>query len=223
MKKTKDLSTEQLIVHLAGSARVVTPLKPPFVRLILWMAVATVLSAIVVLAVGPRRDLSTAVVTPGFVASIVCLFVTMVAGAAAAFVLSVPGAERSWLQRALPVAAALAWPVVWAFLLATAAGSDGRTPGVFHAACAIEILGISAISGAILLAMIRRAAPLRPAWTAATISLSAIAVASAATQVMCPLSDPAHQLGGHVLVAAVVGVSGLLVAKNDLGSRFAPK
>jgi metal-sulfur cluster biosynthetic enzyme len=65
---------------------------------------------------------------PAFAASLALLAVAAFGAAAAAFVLSVPGAERSWAQRAIPVAAALAWPVIWILVLAEAPASFTRDP-----------------------------------------------------------------------------------------------
>ncbi len=211
------MKTDELIVQLARAAKPVTPLRPPSIRLAQWMAWTLAIGGLGVLLIGPRADLSSAIGAPAYALSLALLLVTTVGAAAAAFVLAVPGAERSWLQRGLPVAAALAWPVIWVVVMVRAAGS-GAASTPFHWACAIEIFVLAALSGRVLLGMIRRAAPLRPAWTAATVSLAAVGSAAAATQVICPISGPAHQLIGHVLVAAIIGLAGLLAGRRVLSS-----
>lgn len=216
MKKTDELTTEALIVRLASSAGPVTPLRPPAVRAVQWSLVTLAIGFLAVIVVGPRRDWAQAIVSPAFAVSLTLLFVATFSAALAACVLGVPGAERSWLQRAVPVIGALAWPAVWVFVLIGASVSMAPARKLFHSACALEILAISAVCGWLLWRMVRRAAPLRPGWTAAMISLASVAAASAATQIICPLSDPAHQLIGHVLVAATIGIVALGVGRRAL-------
>ena len=206
------MKTDDLILQLARSVEPVTPLPAPSIRLLRWMALAAVVAAAAVFAIGPRRDLAAALARPAFAASLVALLLATVSSAAAALVLSVPGAERSALQRALPIVAAAAWPAAW--LTAMLTNATPVAARIFHWACAIEIAVLGAASGWALFAMIRRAAPLRPAWTAGIASLAAITIASAATQVICPIDDPAHQLLGHVLVAAGVGCAGFIAGRR---------
>ena len=208
------MKTEDLILQLAKSAAPVTPLAAPSIRLLRWMALAALVTAVAIVAIGPRHDLIAAAARPAFTASLVGLLVATVSAAAAALVLSVPGAERSPLQRALPVVAAAAWPAAWLAAMTTNAAPGGAR--LFHLACAVEIAALGAASGWVLFAMIHRAAPLRPGWTAGLASLAAITSASAATQVICPVDDPGHQLFGHVLVAAVVGLAGFLTGQRLL-------
>ena len=67
-----------------------------------------------------------------------------------------------------------------------------------------------------LFAMLRRAAPLRRAWSAALATLAVAALAAVATQVICPVDAPAHQLVGHVLPVAFLSVSGAIVGRQWL-------
>ncbi len=61
-----------------------------------------------------------------------------------------------------------------------------------------------------------RAAPLRRAWSAAFATLAAVALAAVATQVICPVDDPAHQLVGHVAPVALLSVWGAIVGRRWL-------
>jgi hypothetical protein len=214
------VKTDELIVQLAKSAEPVTPLPPLSIRLAQWLGLAIALAAVGVFAIGPRADLGSVLTRPVFAASLLALLVATVSSAAAAFVLSVPGAERSAFQRVLPILATAAWPVAW--LLAMSATTDRGTTRLFHAACAIEIAVVAGISGAALLAMLRRAAPLRPGWTAAIASLAAVAIGAAMTQIICPIDDPAHVLIGHVLVAVLVGLVGCVVGYRALTRHDRP-
>jgi hypothetical protein len=86
----------------------------------------------------------------------------------------------------------------------------------FHWACVIEIVGLSIVPSWVLFVMLRRAAPLRRAWSAAFATLAAVALAAVATQVICPLDDPAHQLVGHLLPVALLSLSGTIVGRRWL-------
>ena len=62
--------------------------------------------------------------------------------------------------------------------------------------------------------MLRRAAPLRQAWTGALATLAAAALGAAATQVLCPIDDPAHQLVGHVLPVILLAIAGTIAGRR---------
>lgn len=216
------MKTDELILQLATSARPVTPLPPPSVRMLRWLALATLFAAAAVMVIGARADLRAAVSRPAIIASLLSLLTATVSAAAAAFAMSVPGAERSPRQHLLPIAAAVAWLATWLVMLAQSPAGHAR---LFHAGCANEIAVLGVASGWALLVMLRRAAPLEPNWTAGIAAIAAVTVASAATQVMCPIDDPAHQLVGHVLIAALVGLAGFIVGRGRLawprpGSRL---
>lgn len=207
------MKTDELILQLAKSAAPVRLLPPPFARTLRWLAMATMVGAVAVTAIGPRADLAAAVTRPAVLASLLALLIAAVSAAAAAMTMSVPGVERSPAQRAVPIAAIVAWAGTWLLMMATSPAGHAR---LFHAGCAIEIAVLGVACGWTLVAMLRRAAPLKPAWTAGIAAIAAVTVASAATQLICPIDDPAHQLVGHVLVAAVVGLTAFIVGRGRL-------
>lgn len=210
------MKTDELILHLAQSAVPVRPLAPPFVRALRWLLTAAMAAAAAVIALGPRTHLDTAVTQPAFVISLAALIVAAISAAVIAMAMSVPGAERSPRRRVLPIASMVAWAMTWLLVLATGPAGHAR---LFHAGCAIEIAALGLVSGWVLVAMLRRAAPLQPAWTAGIAAIAAVTAASAATQVICPIDDPAHQLVGHVLVAAFVGLSVFVIGRARLAAR----
>jgi len=165
---------------------------------------------VVVLMIGPRDDLSSALTRPIFIGSLVALLLTLASGGFAAFVLSVPGAQRSRVQSAVPILTAAAWFAMWLVAFSAAGAPAGRSTAAVHAACAILIAVCALATGWFLFVMIARAAPLRPLWTAAIASLASMAAGAAVAQVFCPADDPKHQLVGHVVIALVVAGSGLL-------------
>jgi hypothetical protein len=209
--------TDELIVQLARAAGPVRPLPGPSVRLARWTAAAVPVTALGVIVIGPRGDVWTAIHQPTFVALAVATLGTALLSAAGAFVLSVPGVERSPLQRAVPLVAGAVWALVLVVLLRTGGDPLERVLALpFHWACLIEIVGLSIVPGWALFAMLRRAAPLRRAWSAALATLAAGALAAVATQIICPVDDPAHQLVGHVLPVALLSVWGAIVGRRWL-------
>jgi hypothetical protein len=159
----------------------------------------------------------TAIYQPTFVGLAVATLGTALLSAAGAFVLSVPGAERSSLQRVVPVVAGGGWALVLVASLTNGGDPVQRVMALpFHWACLIEIVGLSVVPGWALFAMLRRAAPLRRVWTAGLAVLAAGALAAVATQLICPVDDPAHLLVGHVLPVAFLSVSGAIVGRRWL-------
>lgn len=211
------MRTDELIVQLARAAGPVRPLPGPSVRLARWTAAAVSMTALGVIVIGPRADVLTAIYQPTFVALAVATLGTALLSAAGAFVLSVPGVERSPLQRAVPLVAGGVWALVLVVLLTTGGDPVQRILALpFHWACVIEIVGLSIVPSWVLFVMLRRAAPLRRAWSAAFATLAAVALAAVATQVICPLDDPAHQLVGHLLPVALLSLSGTIVGRRWL-------
>ena len=211
------MRTDELIVQLARAAGPVRPLPGPSVRLARWTAAAASMTALGVIVIGPRADVLTAIYQPTFVALAVATLGTALLSAAGAFVLSVPGVERSPLQRAVPLVAGGVWALVLVVLLTTGGDPVQRILALpFHWACVIEIVGLSIVPSWVLFVMLRRAAPLRRAWSAAFATLAAVALAAVATQVICPLDDPAHQLVGHLLPVALLSLSGTIVGRRWL-------
>jgi hypothetical protein len=75
---------------------------------------------------------------------------------------------------------------------------------------------LSVVPGWWLFAMLRRAAPLRRAWAGALATLAAVAIGATATQFICPIDDPAHQLVGHMLPVAVLSMLGAIAGLRYL-------
>lgn len=212
------MRTDELIAQLARSARPITPLPPPGVRAVRWFAAAVFVMIVAVVMIGPRDDLSSALRRPIFLGSFAALLLTLASGAGAAFALSVPGAERSLAQRALPLMTTAAWSAIWLIVVSTAGAPAGPRTAPFHPACAIQIAVCAVATGWLLFLMLARAAPLRPLWTAAVASLASIATGAAVAQVLCPVDDPRHQLIGHVVIALFVAGAGLLVGRPALNT-----
>lgn len=214
------MKTEDLIVQLASSAAPVRPLASPARRFASWTIAATVVAGLGMAIIGPRADIRTALQSPTFLMLATMTFFTAVLSAIAAFVLSVPGAERSSAQHWLPIGTV----VMWAGLLIGALVDSGApmsrlTAFPFHAACTIEIGGLALLPGLLIFFMVRRAAPLRLGWSAALAVLAAVAFAATATQIICPIDDPAHHLVAHLGPATLMVMLGGVAAWSRLRRR----
>lgn len=207
--------TEDLIVALAADASPVQRLEPIRTRLLRWFGVPAATGAAGVWAFGPRGDLGAALGETGFVVDGLLTIGTGALAAAGAFVLSVPGAERTRLQRWLPPAGLTAWAAFLSWRFAGAGGSWADLAAEpWHLACAARILSIAALPAIAGFLMIRRAAPLDLDWTAALTSLACLALATLAVQIVCPFGTTAH-----VIVAHLVPLTGLLAVGTVAGAR----
>lgn len=216
------MKTDDLIIALATSAGPVQPLPRPLVRLARWTLGAALFVALGVLVIHPRADLSTVIREPVFAAVAGTTLVAALLAAAAAFVLSVPGEERLPLQHYVPFVGAGVWALGLSILLAAGGDSLGRLLALpVHTACVAEIVGLALVPGSMLFAMLRRAAPLEPAWSAALATLAAVGLGAVATQLICPIDDPAHQLVGHFAPVAVLVLLGAVVGRRWLSSAGA--
>ena len=211
------MRTDELIVALARAAGPVRPLPSPSLRLATWTVATVPVTVFGAIVIGLRADVSAAIGQPTFIGMALATLGTAVLSAASALVLSVPGAERSVLQRVLPLVTGGLWALALVVLLTTGGDAVQRLLlWPFHWACLIEIAGLSIVPGWLLFSMVRRAAPLRRAWSGALAMLAAVAIGAAATQFICPLDDPAHQLVGHVLPVATLSVLGALAGHRYL-------
>jgi hypothetical protein len=100
---------------------------------------------------GVRSDLAAQMMNGWFVARATATLAIVVAAAIVAFFMSVPGAERSRLVRALPLAACL----VWAVLLVGTIAANGSPLEVLlqvtpHPSCVLLIVATALLPGATL-------------------------------------------------------------------------
>jgi len=212
------MKTEDLIADLASRATPVRPLPSPSVRTLAWLAVATASAAAGVLVFGTRPNLASLVTSQDFLLTAALALATAGLSAAAALVLAVPGAERSALVRGIPLAVLGMWTLTAVMTVLQA--SHGLSGVSDWYVCAIRVAAIGFVPAMVLVAMLRRAAPLRLEWTGALALASAAATGALAIQFICPVDDAGHALLGHlgpVLALAVAGgaaATSLLVTKS---------
>ena len=214
------MKTDVLIVELARDLRPVRPLSSPLLRLSRWLAAVMVVAAFGIWLLGPRADLASAIASAVYDARFVLTVAAGILAGAAAFVLSVPAAEHYRVQRIVPFAFAMAWALLLGFLLVSGGrGVERLVAFPVNWPCGYKILVFSVIFGGALLIALRRAASLEITWTAALAALSSTALAAAATQLICPVDDPAHQIVGHVLPVTVLALLGTVIGFRTLDWR----
>jgi hypothetical protein len=206
---------EGIIRSLAADLKPVRPLPPPPVRALVWLAVVVAaglgLAAIADLpAVAARLAAA-----PDMWLAAAGAALTMVLAAIAAFELSLPDRNQAWAL--LPLPSALLW------IAASGAGClrTWLVPDT-HAAvlndskdCILFILAVSVPLSALLLAMLRRAYPLRPGLAAALAGLACAAAAATLLNLFHPYDASATDLAVHV---AAVGL--VVLANRAYGGRM---
>jgi hypothetical protein len=175
------------------------------------------LSAAGVLVLGPRADLAHALVQPAYAGRLVTTVLTAVFASLAAFAFSVPNADRSPLQQILPYVAFAAWVLLLTVLLVSGGQPVARVMAFpVNWPCGYKILGFSLIPAIALFVLLGRAAPLQVTQNAALAALAATTLGAVATQLICPVDDPAHQLVGHVIPVVVLAVIALAAGYRTL-------
>ncbi len=188
-----------LIAALADDLTPVRHLRSPWIRCARWLSVAAVLAGIGVVLLGMSSDVRGAIHDSWFAAHVAVTLVMAALAAAVAFVLSVPDATLSRSVRWLPVGVGLAWVVFLAGRLVLeapeAATAANRPPAD---ACATAVASVALLPAALVLVMIRRAAPLSPAWSAGLGAAGAGGLAACGTYFHCLNVEAAHALVSHV-------------------------
>jgi hypothetical protein len=214
----KPVRTEDLIVALAADASRVVRLPSVTMRASRWMAAAATLTMLGVSLIGFRADLLMRIREVAFAREAALILAAGVLAAIAAFVLSVPGAERTGYQRLLPLPAVLAWVGALAERLAREGAPWAAVmTEPWHLACGAQILVLSLAPALAAFVMIRRAAPLQFGWTAFLSALAALAFATAGVQLACPIDPASHVLVSHALPLAVLTVLGAAAGARWLG------
>jgi hypothetical protein len=198
------VTTDDLILALARQARPVTPLRPPAVRLLGWLALAALSATAGVWVYGLRPDSATMAASRGFAVDAVLALVILLSAAGAALLLAVPGAERRPVLRALALAAVVGWIALT--IQAVWLQGEGLDGAAHWAACASRVASVALVPGLALLAMLGRGAPLRKGWAVGLSGAAAGAAGALAVLLTCPIVDPAHVLLGHVAPVALLGL-----------------
>lgn len=205
------------IAALARSGTAVRPLRTPSVRLARWALMSAGLGAVSLVLFGVRADAMAQAGNGWFMARAAATLAVAIGAATVAMLMSVPGIEPSRVTRALPMAACLAWAAMLIVPIATSESPvEVLRQVAVHPSCVLFIAATALPAWAVLVRMLRRAAPLHVRWTAGLVGLASLAAGALTAQFVCSDDRAAHHLLWHftpvvgLAVASVVAGSSLL-------------
>jgi hypothetical protein len=197
--------TQQLIADLVTQLVPVRPLRPPFVRALLWLAAISAFAAALILSPAHTVQRTTYTMTD---VELWSMLATAVFGVLAAFELSIPGNSPRWVWAPIPPL------IVW---IASSGHSCyhlwriGASAGHMSAKlpdCFLFILIMSVPLAVLLLWMLRRAQPIAPVPVAFTAGTGVAAASAFLLQFFHPFDVTFMDLAVHLsAVALVVGVT----------------
>jgi len=208
--------TRALIDQLAGRASAVRTLPSPMKRTVVWITVATALIATMVVSLGLRANLGSALLQPGQAMEWMGSVLTGIFAAYATFQVSVPGRSASWAW--LPVLPAALWLGgigVGCLHDFTVQGSAAFAIETHSSECARAIIAMSLPLILVMVIMVRHAGVVRPAPTAMLAALSAAALCSAGVSLL-----HAGESSLMVLVWHLGSVVALSMASVSLGGKL---
>lgn len=210
-----DAMHDALIGRLAADARPVRPLAPAWQRAVLWMGAALWVGLLLSFFTDFASLRVRLMAAPDMWLSAVGAAATAVLAAWAAFETSVPGRSRLWAVIPLPPLALWLGASTMGCLRAAGIAGTGPEPPMHGMACLGFLLLVSLPLAALLVALLRRACPLRPGLTALLGGLASAGAASVLLTMIHPFDATAEDLGLH-LVAVVVILGGSRVVGRGL-------
>jgi hypothetical protein len=199
-------TTTDLIEQLCASLQPVRRLRPPLIRAGFWLVCAAAPVVLLAVVLGVRPGLGRLLLTPTFAAALAGSLLTGALAAIAAFELSLPDRSRSWLL--LPTPALILWVSTIGYGCLTdwvRLEPDGVRLGT-TLECFATLVIVSLPTAALIVAMLRRTAWLRPTPVAITGGLAVGGIAATAMSLL-------HALDATVMVLAwTLGVAALFVA-----------
>lgn len=211
-------SYDSLIQSLGAELVPVRRLLPPWLRTLGWLLAVAAIAAVLFMHYGSADMLRRWSGAPDLAWAGLGALATAITAAWAAFALGVPGRRAAWAW--LPLPAALLW------LGASGLGClrEWIAPATHVASaheasdCLLFIVAFSVPLSGLLIVLLRRACPLRPALTAVLIGLAS-AAASASLLEICHAFDAAatdlamHTLAVGLVVAANAAMGGRLLSR----------
>lgn len=203
---------DQLIVQLSAEAEPVRRLLPVWARTLTWLVASATTLGLALAWLGLRPDLAERITEPWFLVQIPLALACALSAAWSAFTLAVPGAERRWLTRWLPMAVLAGWAAWMVYRMADFV-SDPAVWGEVAAGLSLEEalkgLGIAAVPGLLLLLMVRRGEPLRPGWAGGLAMLAAGSVSFLVDLLSCMSFCPIHAVYLHLIPTLLTGLLGV--------------
>jgi hypothetical protein len=204
--------TDHLIESLAESARPVRPLRRPWIRVAGWSAVAIPYVALVVYLMSPRDDLAAKMSDSRFIIEQLAALGTGLTAALVAFATVVPGYSRKIIiMPTVPLA-------IWLGSLGEGCVADWLRWGPEGLSlrpdwlCLPAIVLVGVVPAIVMVAMLRRGAPLTPHMTAALGALAAAGLGNFGLRLFHPqdasLMVLVWQFGTVFVLSVLAGCTG---------------
>lgn len=206
------LETDELIRRLAMSARPVSRLRPPWMRTAQWLAIALPSVAIVVMLVSPRDDLAAKLAETPFLIEQVAALATAVTASIVAFCMIIPGYSRKLALLPLPPLALWLGSLGRGCLESWLQSDSGALQLSPDWICFPSIAMVGAVPALVMVAMLRRGAPMAPRMTVAFGALAAAALGNFGLRLFhdqdASLMVLVWQFGSVALLSALAGWGG---------------
>lgn len=206
------MNTAKLIEQLASGVGAVRPLPPPWMRTAAWLALSLPFLALVTVAMSPRADLAAKLTDTRFLIEQAAALLTGVAAAYAAFASTIPGANRKLIL--LPVLPLAAWlgmlgeGCLNAWLRSGTKGLELQPDW----ACFPAIMLVGSLPAIVIVAMLRRGAPLAPCTSVALGGLAAAGLGDVGLRMFhaqdASIMVLVWQVGSVLVLAALAGCLG---------------
>jgi len=204
------MKTDDVIRRIADANGAVRPLRPPWLRAAIWLAVAVPYVALVIWLQPLTPEIAETVGDMSMAFEIAAALTTGATAAVAAFCSTVPGYDRRILW--LPVLPA----VVWLGTLGMGCLNDWLTYGLEALAlrtdwdCLPPAILVGSVPLVSILVMLRRGAPLRPHISVALAALAVAGLGNAGMRLFHPGDATIMILVWHVAIAfALTALAGL--------------
>lgn len=207
---------QRLIESLGADLTPVRRLRPPWLRMLGWLALVVALAALVLAHFGAGPMLTRWAAAPDLGWATAGAILTAVGAAWATLELGVPGRSRNWAW--LPLPGALLWIGASGFgclrpWLAPGTSIATAYQSTIH--CLTFIVLLSIPLSALMLWLLRRACPLRPVLTAILVGLASASASAALLAIFHPFESTVSDLLIHGLAIAIV-----VVANAAMGNRL---
>ncbi|QEE24073.1 NrsF family protein [Rhodanobacter glycinis] len=199
---------EALIDALGAELTPVRRLLPPWLRTLGWLLAVVAIAAGLLMRYGDQPMLRRWAGAPDLAWAAAGAVFTAVCAAWCAFVLGVPGRSRAWAW--LPVPGLLLWIGASGLgCLRTWLAPDTDIATLHQSVdCLVFIISFSVPLSILMVWLLRRACPLRPALTAVMVGLASAAASASLLEICHNFDAAATDLLTHALaVAIVVGVN----------------
>lgn len=216
------MDSAKLMNALAEEAQPVRRLRPPFVRMAMWLLLSSLWVALIVAVMGVRTDLDTRLVDTRWLIEQGATLFTGLMAAVAAFCAVVPGRPR-W-ERALPLLPASLWLGALALGCYQAWVATGDLMAQFAPdwQCFPGIVVTGFGPAVLMVLMLRRGAPISPRISIALGALAASAIADFGLRLFHPqdvsIMVLVWQVGTVFLLSAIAGMSGRTILRWKLRS-----